>query len=252
MTVRDPVAVNPRPAGSPVLRSRLADARLPLRPCGTGGIYRPYGSSPPGAARRARRAENPPPASPPGSSGLTSPPRRSPHTPALNGANQHRFSERNNSHGTRTRHHPRSGLLRQLPQRCLAPPRPIRRAHHDRPRGPAGRPPGRLERPQNAAAGPPGTRHRRHRRHHPSTPGRAGLLRHRAHQPHQRPARCPRRRRQQVRTRPKRGLLRPARRPRGSKRRSALRDRRRPTRRARNIRHDEAPQCHGLRRPRWF
>ena len=46
MTDRDPVAVNPRPAGSPVLRSRRPDGRLPLRPCGTGGIYRPYDSSP--------------------------------------------------------------------------------------------------------------------------------------------------------------------------------------------------------------
>ena len=58
-------------------------------------------------------------------------------------------------------------------------------------------------------------------------------------------------RRQQVRARPKRGLLRPARRSRGSKRRRAFRDRRRPARWTRNVRHHEAAQQHGLRRQRW-
>ena len=41
MTDRDLVAVNPRPAGSPVLRSRRPGGRLPLRPCATGGICGP-------------------------------------------------------------------------------------------------------------------------------------------------------------------------------------------------------------------
>ena len=62
MTGRGPVGVNPHPAGSPVLRLRRPGGRLPLRPCGTGGIFGPTHVSPAALRARLDRAENPPPA----------------------------------------------------------------------------------------------------------------------------------------------------------------------------------------------
>lgn len=84
MTDRDPVAVNPSPACSPVLRSRRPHGRLPLRPCGTGGICGPTQL----AATRGRKSASC------FSAGLfgvdTATPPVTAH-PALTGAIQHRF-----------------------------------------------------------------------------------------------------------------------------------------------------------------
>ena len=103
------------------------------------------------------------------------------------------LSRKVHSHGTRNRHQQWRRQLRELPQRRVAPSRPIRRACDDRPRSPRSRAP-ELSSLENAPRHPTRARDHRRRRDHPRPDPCTRHVRHRPQQSdHRRPRGLPRR-----------------------------------------------------------